>query len=191
MTSPDASTRWRCPPAPGRRAGGTTCRTTAGTGWPTSRSSSRRVTEEPLRIALAAVGDDSHLPQVLLHPDLTSPNVITPPGGEPVVIDWTGAGRGARVAGLGVGLFGAGDPHLIDAFVAAYRQHVQREPEELDALAQRGVVVPARPRRVDGGDLPTDAGTRACCAGRQAAAGGGDRHTSGRRVPSMSARLRP
>jgi len=94
-----------------------------------------RLTDDRLREELSSLADDAHLPQVLLHPDLSSPNVMTPPGGDPVVIDWTGAGRGARVAGVGVGVFGAGDAHLIDALIAAYRRHVQLEPEELAELA--------------------------------------------------------
>jgi Ser/Thr protein kinase RdoA (MazF antagonist) len=93
-----------------------------------------RVTETQLSDELSALTDDSHLPQVVLHPDLTSPNVMTPPSGAPVVIDWTGAGRGARVSGLGVGIYGAGAPKLIDVFVAAYRRHVELEAEELAAL---------------------------------------------------------
>ena len=93
-----------------------------------------RVQEQALLDALSALEDDAGLPTALVHPDLTSPNVTIPHDGAPVVIDWTGSGVGARVGALGVTLFGAGEPHLVDAVIDGYRSHVTLEPAELDHL---------------------------------------------------------
>jgi len=93
-----------------------------------------RIAEQPLVDALDELVDDGGLPTSIVHPDFSAPNVVVSSSGLPVVIDWTGAGIGARVAALGVTLFAAGDPQLVDSVVDGYRNHVTLEPEELDHL---------------------------------------------------------
>jgi Ser/Thr protein kinase RdoA (MazF antagonist) len=96
---------------------------------------------------LAGLGDDASLPRAFVHPDFHRGNAIESPAGEHVVIDWTGAGVGARVASLGLLLFTAaakaypGDPASatpdvarVDPVIAGYREHVRLDDEELDAL---------------------------------------------------------
>jgi Ser/Thr protein kinase RdoA (MazF antagonist) len=89
----------------------------------------------PLRDELASIDLLEDLPEALLHPDFVTANVVLTSDG-PVLIDWTGAGRGPRVAPLGWLLSaGATDLDLVDAIVGGYRRHVQLEPAELARLA--------------------------------------------------------
>jgi Ser/Thr protein kinase RdoA (MazF antagonist) len=74
------------------------------------------------------------LPQALTNIDIGAPNVLFCEQG-PVVIDWTGAGRGARVLSLTSLLAGSEDMSLVDAFVEGYRNHVELDPAELNRLA--------------------------------------------------------
>jgi Ser/Thr protein kinase RdoA (MazF antagonist) len=67
-------------------------------------------------------------------PDFVTANVILT-GDGPTLVDWTGAGRGPRVAALGQLLSTtAGDPRLVDAIVAGYRPHVALDADELKRL---------------------------------------------------------
>jgi hypothetical protein len=52
-----------------------------------------------------------------------------------VIVDWAGAGRGARILSLGT-LLRAGelDLTLVDAIIDGYAPHVRLEPEELERL---------------------------------------------------------
>lgn len=60
--------------------------------------------------------------------------ILTPDG--PVLIDWTGAGRGPRISPFGLLLSSAAtDLRLVDAIVAGYRPHLRLAPEELARLA--------------------------------------------------------
>lgn len=89
----------------------------------------------PLWDELAGIDLLEDLPEALLHPDFVTANAILTPDG-PVVIDWTSAGRGPRIASLGLLLSaGATDLRLVDAIIAGYRPHVRLEPEELARLA--------------------------------------------------------
>lgn len=88
----------------------------------------------PLRRELGAIDLLDDLPQALLHPDFVSANVILS-GDGPVVIDWTGAGWGARICPLGMLLSTATRDELVDAVADGYRSHVQLEHEELERLA--------------------------------------------------------
>ncbi len=104
--------------------------------------------ERKLRIALEnALGDcdaADGLPEALVHPDFVLPNVIASEGRGLVLVDWTGAGRAARLWSLAFLLFSAGargGPRL-DRVVAGYSEHVRLEPEELARLAK---VMLARP----------------------------------------------
>ena len=78
-------------------------------------------------------GDDCHgLPEAFLHPDPVRSNVIVTPDG-PVLVDWTGAGRGPRLASLAALLHSAG-PDQAGEVLEGYRKHTDLTGEELDRL---------------------------------------------------------
>ena len=86
--------------------------------------------------------DDCHgLPEALIHPDPVMKNLIETPKNGNVLIDWTGAGRGPRVASLAVLIWsgalvkGSWSPQNVDAVVSGYRKHIQLETEELERLS--------------------------------------------------------
>jgi Ser/Thr protein kinase RdoA (MazF antagonist) len=82
---------------------------------------------------LLAKGDDGHgLPESFIHPDPVRANVIATPGG-PVLVDWTGAGRGPRLASLAA-LLGTLAPTHVDDVLAGYRAHTDLTAEEMDRL---------------------------------------------------------
>ncbi len=89
----------------------------------------------PLRDELTHIDLLEDLPHALVHPDFVTPNVMLTPDG-PTLIDWTGAGRGPRIAPLGWLLSaGAIDLRLVDAIVEGYGARVRLEPQELARLA--------------------------------------------------------
>jgi len=89
-------------------------------------------TYESLR-ALLDNGDDSHgLPETFIHPDPARSNVIATPEG-PVLIDWTGAGRGPRLASLAVLLHSVAPKHVKD-IVSGYRTRCELTAEEVDRI---------------------------------------------------------
>jgi Ser/Thr protein kinase RdoA (MazF antagonist) len=96
---------------------------------------------ESLREQIERADDCHGLPEALIHPDPVLKNVIDTRDGGLVLIDWTGAGRGPRVAPLAVlvwsGALGKGgwSPERVDAVVAGYRSHVQLQNSELLRLA--------------------------------------------------------
>lgn len=94
----------------------------------------KRAAYDSLRSALETVDLAEDLPQALIHVDLGGPNVLRTADGELVAIDWAGAGRGTRVHGITPVMAGAGNPSIVDAFVAGFGAHVRLEPEELDRL---------------------------------------------------------
>lgn len=103
-------------------------------------SDHQRPVLELLRQRVAAADGCEGLPEALLHPDMVGPNVLVTATGERATIDWTGSGRGARLASLafllhGAGLKPGGDDAIIDVIVRAYRRHVELTAEELDRLA--------------------------------------------------------
>jgi len=78
-------------------------------------------------------GDDAKgLPEALVHPDPVRNNVVVTAGG-PVLLDWTGAGTGPRLASLAGLLHSAGPRHTPEA-LAGYRKHVELTDEELGRL---------------------------------------------------------
>jgi Ser/Thr protein kinase RdoA (MazF antagonist) len=78
-------------------------------------------------------GDDAKgLPEALVHPDPVRNNVVVTPGG-PVLLDWTGAGTGPRLASL-AGLLHSAGPRHAPAALAGYREHVELTPGELSRL---------------------------------------------------------
>jgi len=91
-----------------------------------------RRTYESLQALLARGDDGSGLPESFLHPDPVRSNVLAAPGG-PVLIDWTGAGRGPRIASLAVLLTNVGPQH-VDEVLAGYHAHGNLTVEELDRL---------------------------------------------------------
>jgi len=99
---------------------------------------------ERLRDGLALADDCEGLPEALIHPDFVPANVIRSSSGEPVLVDWTGAGRGPRVWSLAFLLWAAGAQDLggVDAVASAYRRHVELEPAELERL---GAAIASRP----------------------------------------------
>jgi hypothetical protein len=95
----------------------------------------RRSEVDRLLEELALLDDLTDLPQTLHHPDFGGPNAIRAPDGCIALVDWTGAGRCARVAGL-AHLLGVGaiDLQLVDVVVAAYGRYVQPADAELERL---------------------------------------------------------
>ena len=78
-------------------------------------------------------GDDAKgLPEAFIHPDPVRNNVVVTPGG-PVLVDWTGAGTGPRLASL-AGLLHSAGPRHAAAALAGYREHIELTAEELDRL---------------------------------------------------------
>jgi Ser/Thr protein kinase RdoA (MazF antagonist) len=98
-----------------------------------------------LRQALAGIDDSDGLPPAFTHPDPCGANVMSKGPGHAVYVDWTGAGRGPRVAALASLVGGtlqaspgappSRDLRLVDAIVAGYRAHVRLEDAELARLA--------------------------------------------------------
>jgi Ser/Thr protein kinase RdoA (MazF antagonist) len=89
-------------------------------------------TYEALQGLLAKGDDGDGLPLSFVHPDPVPSNMIATPDG-PVLVDWTGAGRGPRLSSLAVLLASAGPEHVTDV-LAGYRGHVALTDEELDRL---------------------------------------------------------
>ena len=78
-------------------------------------------------------GDDCRgLPEAFIHPDPAHVNVITAGAGM-VLVDWTGAGRGARLASLAVLLQCAG-PRYAAGVMRGYREYQELTAEELGRL---------------------------------------------------------
>ncbi|HVE91448.1 MAG TPA: phosphotransferase [Actinomycetota bacterium] len=87
---------------------------------------------------LDSAPDFSTLPKALIHPDPAAVNMIVS-GGEPVLIDWAGAGYGPRVLGLGLLLVACTEGKTFnrdwtDAVMGAYTEHVKLKPAELEVL---------------------------------------------------------
>jgi Ser/Thr protein kinase RdoA (MazF antagonist) len=97
-----------------------------------------------LRTQVASLDSCEGLPEGLTHPDFVMQNIIATPDQRLVIVDWTGAGRAARLWSLAFLLFAEGAKALarVDLVVAGYRQHVDLEPEELSRLQ---MAVRARP----------------------------------------------
>ena len=82
---------------------------------------------------LMARGDDCRgLPETFVHPDPVPPNAIATEAG-PLLVDWTGAGRGPRLASLAVLLLSAGPGNAADV-MRGYAGHQRLTAEELDRL---------------------------------------------------------
>lgn len=91
-----------------------------------------RKTYEAL-VELLPKGDGCEgLPQSFVHPDAAPSNLLTTAAGF-VLVDWTGAGRGPRLASLAVALMSAGPKHIAD-FLSGYQSHVELTNEEVDRV---------------------------------------------------------
>jgi Ser/Thr protein kinase RdoA (MazF antagonist) len=90
-----------------------------------------------LRRELDSLDSGVDLPRALVHPDFVLPNVVASADHGLVVVDWTGAGRAARMWSLAFLLFAEGAKNLarVDLVLAGYREHVDLEPEEVARLS--------------------------------------------------------
>jgi len=97
---------------------------------------------------LTSADDFAALPKALVHPDPATVNAITTKAGI-VLIDWSGAGFGPRVVGLGLVLSACVrgktfDREAADAAMGSYRHHVTLDAAELerleDAIAHRALI---------------------------------------------------
>jgi hypothetical protein len=101
---------------------------------------SQRWHYESLRQQIATSDSCRDLPQALIHPDPVPKNFLLADADEPVLIDWTGAGQGPRLASLALLLWssalegGGWASYRVDAVVAGYRAHIALEPPELERL---------------------------------------------------------
>jgi Ser/Thr protein kinase RdoA (MazF antagonist) len=99
-----------------------------------------RALYESLRERVASADDCHGLPLALVHPDPVLKNLIVTNGNNLVLIDWSGAGRGPRIAALAVLIWsgalakGGWSPSRVDAIVAGYRSHMRLEEDELARL---------------------------------------------------------
>lgn len=92
-----------------------------------------RQVHEALR-ELLPLGDDARgLPETFIHPDPARSNVIAGPDG-PVLVDWTGAGTGPRLAALAVLLTSVAPQHAADVLGGFRARAGDLTAEEVDRL---------------------------------------------------------
>jgi len=103
---------------------------------------------ETVREALARSDACAGLPEALIHPDFVPANALATSADRIVILDWTGAGWGARLWSLAFLLWAAGrrDSLFLSDVLNGYGRHVQLEPEELERLPG---VMAARPMVLD------------------------------------------
>lgn len=97
---------------------------------------------DELCAALEDLDDLTDLPTSLVHPDPGGANLIAATGQPGVLVDWTGAGRGARVGSFANLAGGVGQLALIDALVEGYAAHIRLQDEELERLPRALVGFP-------------------------------------------------
>jgi Ser/Thr protein kinase RdoA (MazF antagonist) len=103
--------------------------------------SAARAAYESLSKQLANADDCHDLPKALIHPDPLLKNVIISKTNGPILIDWTGAGRGPRLYALGILVWTSAFSHdglnmdCVDSVVEGYRSHLTPTAEELARLA--------------------------------------------------------
>ena len=99
-----------------------------------------RTLHKTLREQVAHIDDCHDLAEGSDSPDPVMKNLIATPEG-PVLIDWTGAGRGPRIVSFALFIWsgalnqGGWSRRNVDAMVAGYRSHVKLEQNELARLA--------------------------------------------------------
>lgn len=97
---------------------------------------------ESLRQQLADADACQNLPEALIHPDPVLKNLLTTKHNGLVFIDWTGAGRGPRLAALANLIWSCAltkngwSPRRVDAVVAGYRSQVHLAESEVARLAR-------------------------------------------------------
>ena len=89
-----------------------------------------------------ASADTCHnLPTALIHPDPVIKNILATQHKDLLFIDWTGAGRGPRIASLAVLIWSAAlqkggwSPARVDTVASGYRSLISLEQDELARLA--------------------------------------------------------
>jgi Ser/Thr protein kinase RdoA (MazF antagonist) len=100
---------------------------------------------DAVRAAVDDLDTGEGLPVAFSHPDFVMANVVVPGDGKMVLVDWAGAGRGARTYALAFLLWSVGfggDLARVDRVVDGYRRHLTPEAEE---LARLDTLVAARP----------------------------------------------
>jgi Ser/Thr protein kinase RdoA (MazF antagonist) len=100
---------------------------------------------DAVRAAVDDLDTGEGLPIAFSHSDFVMANVVVPGDGTMVLVDWAGAGRGARAYALAFLLWSVGfggDLARVDRVVAGYRRHLTPEAEE---LARLDTLVAARP----------------------------------------------
>jgi Ser/Thr protein kinase RdoA (MazF antagonist) len=130
----------------------------AGGGWHRLGATPSREIGEALRLggsfgasvaeivdALADADDGAGLPEALVHADLTPPNAIARGEDPPLIIDWVGVGRAARVWPLSFLLYAAG-PRSACRALERYERSVSLTEEERVRLP--GIMI-ARPLTLD------------------------------------------
>ena len=95
-----------------------------------------------IRQELESLDDLEDLPHALTHPDACGANLVAADDDEGVLVDWTGAGHGPRIASVAILLGSLGAMALVDTAVMGYREHVQLDPEELGRLERALIVFP-------------------------------------------------
>jgi len=94
-----------------------------------------------LREQIANADTCQNLPEAFIHPDPVLKNLLATESNDLTLIDWTGAGRGPRIASLALLIWAGGlhqgswSPSRVDAIVAGLRSHIRLEESELDRLA--------------------------------------------------------
>lgn len=99
---------------------------------------------ERLHEALDSARVPPDLPTGVVHPDFVPRNLLQAADGSLTVVDWSGAGLGARLVSLGCLLWSvAGHGPSLDAAARGYASKVAVEPAELDHLPAAMAVRPA------------------------------------------------
>jgi Ser/Thr protein kinase RdoA (MazF antagonist) len=92
----------------------------------------RQQVYESLQQLMDRADDCAGLPETFVHPDPVRVNTIAT-GAGPVLVDWTGAGVGPRLASLAVLLHGSGPAGAADV-IRGYDEYQELTAEELDRL---------------------------------------------------------
>jgi len=107
-----------------------------------------RILYDSLRKQIKVADDCNDLPKALIHPDPVLKNVIVTPDSGPILIDWTGAGRGPRIMPIAILAWsgalrdGSWSPERVDAAVKGYSTHVHLQENELLHLVGAMKVLP-------------------------------------------------
>lgn len=98
--------------------------------------------DEALVREIEAQDDLDDLPTGLIHPDPCGANLISLDDEGGILVDWSGAGRGPRIAALATLVGSSTVLSFVDSAVDGYRSFTVLEPRELDRLETALVVFP-------------------------------------------------